>query len=158
VIVVGDASVLIALERIDAWFVLPALYGEVHLPDAVWREVGLVDVQFERGAPAWLVRHEPRAVASIASDGGRLGPGEAEAIQLALDLQAELLLIDESAGRRVARQLLIPHTGVLGVLAAAKRRGLIPAVAPHFEKLRVAGFWISDDLVARVLKDLGETP
>ena len=69
---------------------------------------------------------------------------------------AELLLIDESAGRRVARRLLIPHTGVLGVLAAAKHRGLISAVAPLFEKLRGTGFWISDDLMARVLKDLGE--
>jgi predicted nucleic acid-binding protein len=103
-----------------------------------------------------LVRHEPREVAAIASDGGRLDPGEAEAIQLALDLHAELLLIDESAGRRVARRLLIPHTGVLGVLAAAKHRGLISAVAPLFEKLRGTGFWISDDLMARVLKDLGE--
>ncbi len=107
-------------------------------------------------SPLWLVRHEPREVASIASDGGRLDPGEAEAIQLALDLHAELLLIDESAGRRVARRLLIPHTGVLGVLAAAKHRGLIPAVAPLSEKLRSTGFWISGDLMARVVKDLGE--
>ena len=42
------------------------------------------------------------------------------------------------------------------MLAAAKHRGLIPAVAPLFEKLRGTGFWISDDLMARVLKDLGE--
>lgn len=155
-IVVGDASVLIALERIDLWFMLPLLNGEVHLPATVWREAGLVDAPPGRVAPAWLVRHEPREVAAIASDGGRLDPGEAEAIQLALDLHAELLLIDESAGRRVARRLLIPHTGVLGVLAAAKHRGLISAVAPLFEKLRGTGFWISDDLMARVLKDLGE--
>lgn len=157
-IVVGDASVLIALERIDVWLVLPALYGEVHLPDTVWREVGFTAAPPGRVAPAWLVRHEPRAVASIVSDGGRLDPGEAEAIQLAMDLHAELLLIDESAGRRVARRLLIPHTGVLGVLAAAKHRGLIPTVAPQFEKLRATGFWISEELVTRVLKDLGEAP
>jgi predicted nucleic acid-binding protein len=128
----------------------------VHLPATVWREVGLVDAPPGRVAPARLVRHEPREVAAIASDGGRLDPGEAEAIQLAPDLHAELLLIDESAGRRVARRRLIPHTGVLGVLAAAKHRGLIPAVAPLSEKLRGTGFWNSDDLMARVLKDLGE--
>ena len=101
-IVVGDASVLIALERIDLWFMLPLLYGEVYLPATVWREVGFVDAPPGRVAPAWLVRHTSREFASIASDGGRLDPGEAEAIPLALDLHAELLLIDESAGRRVA--------------------------------------------------------
>ena len=107
-IVVGDASVLIALERIDLWFMLPLLYGEVHLPATVWREVGFVDAPPGRVAPAWLVRHTSREFASIASDGGRLDPGEAEAIPLALDLHAELLLIDESAGRRVARVRALP--------------------------------------------------
>ncbi len=38
-IVVGDASALIALHQIDGWPVLPRLYGEVHVPEAVWHEV-----------------------------------------------------------------------------------------------------------------------
>ena len=90
-IVVGDASVLIALERIDAWFVLPALYGEVHVPDTVWREVFSVNVAPLPVVPGWLVRHEPHRAAPAASDGGRLDAGEAEAIQLALDFHADLL-------------------------------------------------------------------
>jgi predicted nucleic acid-binding protein len=158
VIVVGDASVLIALERIDAWSVLASLYGEVQVPDAVWREVFASDGAPRRDVPAWLVRHEPCRVEPAASDGGRLDAGEAEAIQLALVLQADLLLIDESAGRRVARRLSLPNTGVLGVLAAAKHRGLVPAVAPLFAELRATGFWLGDELVARILRDLGETP
>jgi uncharacterized protein len=158
VIVVGDASVLIALERIDALSVLPALYGDVHVPDTVWREVFGADGALARAVPAWLARHESRPVAAASSDGGRLDAGEAEAVQLALDLHADLLLIDESAGRKVARRLGVPSTGVLGVLAAAKHRGLVPAVAPLYAKLRATGFWLGDELVARMPRDLGETP
>ena len=55
-IVVGDSSVLIALERIGAQELLPRLYGDVHVPDAVWREVFS---GAQTTAPAWLIRHLP---------------------------------------------------------------------------------------------------
>ena len=157
-IVVGDASVLIALERIDLWFMLPLLYGEVHLPATVWREVGLVDAPPGRVAPAWLVRHEPREVAAIASDGGRLDPGEAEAIQLAQLLRAELLLIDEAAGRRIAIRLGLKVTGVVGVLIEARRRSEIPELRPYLERLRSAGFWLGEPLITAALRLAEEPP
>jgi predicted nucleic acid-binding protein len=79
VIVVGDSSVLIALERIDAQELLPRLYREVHVPEAVWREVFSSDTAI---APAWLIRHSAPARPSPLEWTERLDAGEIEAIQL----------------------------------------------------------------------------
>lgn len=62
-IVVGDASALIVLHRLEAWPLLPRLYGQVHVPDAVWQEVFLA-ARFSSAMPAppeWLRRHAPPA-------------------------------------------------------------------------------------------------
>ena len=155
-IVVGDASVLIALDGIDAIFLLPALYGEVHVPPAVWQEVFGTKSPRPIPAPAWLIRHAAPAASPTGLVPDRLDPGETEAIHLALELRADLLLIDESAGRRAAQRLGISITGVLGVLAAGKHRGFVKAAAPLILKLRHSGFWLSDGLVRQVLRDLGE--
>ena len=97
-IVVGDASVFIALERIDAMALLPAVYGEIHVPSAVWREVFVSSQSPQRPVPGWVVKHDVPNTAPLTPALASLDAGEIEAIQLALSLHADLLLIDESAG------------------------------------------------------------
>jgi uncharacterized protein len=69
-----------------------------------------------------------------------LGPGESEAISLALEIHADRLIIDERAGRRVAEALGLRVAGVLGLLVLSKQRGLIPALRPQIESLVRVGF------------------
>jgi hypothetical protein len=57
-----------------------------------------------------------------------LGAGESEAMALALVLHADRVLLDELAGRKLALRLGVPVIGSVGVLLAAKRKSLIPAV------------------------------
>ena len=65
--------------------------------------------------------------------------------------------MDESDGREMAQKLGLTVIGVLGLLLRAKREGLLPAIAPELERLRHdLGFYLSDHLLARVLKDAGE--
>jgi predicted nucleic acid-binding protein len=142
------------LERIGAQELLPRLYGEVHVPDAVWHEV--FSLRTDR-TPAWLVRHPPAASATAPSWSERLDRGETEAILLARELRADLLLIDESVGRKVARRVGLRVTGVVGVLLEAKRRGEVSFIAPLLHRLREAGFWLAHDLAAQALREAGES-
>ena len=82
--------------------------------------------------------------------------GEAEAIALAQELAAGLLLIDERLGRIVAARLGIRVIGLLGVLIEAKNVGLIREIKPLVDALMNRGFRIGNDLYERVLQAAGE--
>jgi predicted nucleic acid-binding protein len=89
--------------------------------------------------------------------GNDLDQGEAEAIALATEIQAGVLLIDEKEGRSVARQAGLVVRGVLGVLLRAKAMGEIASVRAEIDALRKrAGFFIAASLEIDVLRSVGE--
>lgn len=151
IVVVADASPLIALQQIDQLGLLKALFDEVFIPPAVAREVVP-----RLPLPPWIqerVLQQPIAGEVLRAS---LGPGESEAIGLALEIHADRLIVDERAGRRVAEALGLRVAGVLGLLVLSKQRGLIPAVQPLLEGLLRAGFRADPDLVERILRRVGE--
>jgi len=82
----------------------------------------------------------------------RVNMGEAEAIALAVAVEANQLLIDERLGRQAARGLGLQIIGLVGILLTAKRQGLILAVKPILDALRIqASFRISSQLYEDVL-------
>jgi predicted nucleic acid-binding protein len=86
-----------------------------------------------------------------------LHAGEAEAIALATDIKADMVLIDEQEGRQFAVQSGLPVTGVLGILLRAKQSGQITALKPEIQSLREkARFFIASSLEAKVLSAAGE--
>ena len=83
--------------------------------------------------------------------------GEAEAIALASEMSADMVLIDEREGRQIAIKAGLSVTGVLGILLRAKKMGMIDAVKPEILSLRRrARFFLSASLEARVLASAGE--
>lgn len=160
-IVVSDASPLINLARISELSLLRKLYGALIIPQAVWQEVvvsgagqpGAETIEAASWIEARSVRNE-HLVRALRQD---LDAGEAEAIALALEVEADLLIMDERAGRETARHLDVRVLGLIGVLTEAKRSGLIDAVKSRLDALRdLAGFRVSQPLYARVLQDQGE--
>ena len=154
-LVVTDTSCLIALDRIGRLPVLPTLFEDVVAPHEVFAEYR------RKGAaplPGWLreVRVTDReAVRRLIFQG--LDWGDAEAITLARAEPADRLLIDEVKGRRVAVGFGLSITGTAGVLALAKRAGLLPAVRPLLDALRREhGFRLSDAVYGAVLHEAGE--
>ena len=82
-----------------------------------------------------------------------LDVGEAEAIALAVEIQADQVLIDERRGRLVAARFNLRCTGILGILVEAKSQGLIAEVKPLLDALvNEAGFWIAKPLYNSVLR------
>ena len=87
----------------------------------------------------------------------QLDPGEAEALALALELKASLILLDETAARAKARELGLAHTGVLGLLREARRAQKIPALRIEIARLRTeAHFFITPGLENILLASVGE--
>lgn len=152
-IVVADTTPLNYLIQLGYPEVLRELYGRVLVPPAVLTEMRHPDappeVQAWAGSPpVWLEEMQVTHLDTTLAE--ELGMGERQAISLALELHADVLLIDELAGRRQAekRQLLV--TGTLAVLLQASLRG-------HCEfpqaviQLRRYGFWVSASTEALML-------
>lgn len=159
--VVSNASPLINLARIDQLDLLQKLYGELLIPEAVWEEV-VIEGAGQPGADeikaaSWIKVQAGANRSLTQALRQELDAGEAEAIVLALEAEADLLLMDERVGRETAQHLGICYIGLIGVLIEAKHKGLIGDVEPHLSTLRdVAGFYIRDSLYTRVLQDENE--
>lgn len=159
-IVVSDAGPLLYLGAVHRLSLLERLFQRVVVPRSVWDEVVTAGVG-RAGAAAvaeatWLVVLDVPAT-SVPPDARRhLDPGEADGIQIALHIHADLFLCDDRAGRVVAEDCGLPVIGTLGVLVRARREGLIDAIRPEIEAILAMGFRSSPALVARVLEQVGE--
>jgi predicted nucleic acid-binding protein len=156
-IVVADTSPLNYLIQIDCDNLLPRIYGEIIVPSGVMQELGHASApaavrQWLTRIPDWIdVR---LAVSSPDAKLAFLGIGEREAIQLAEEQHADLLLMDERKGRLEANRRGLMTTGTLGVLLAAGELKLIdPAIAYHRLIIETT-FRTSAALEARFLREL----
>jgi predicted nucleic acid-binding protein len=154
-IIVADTSPILNLDVIGRLDLLHQLFGEIIIPPAVDSELRAEPYGFV--PPAWLTVMAPTAGDRIVGFLGSLDRGEAEAIVLASEIQADFILIDERRGRAAATQHGLRSLGLLGVLLLAKRQGLIANIAPVLDSLLDrAGMWIAASLRERVLRDAGE--
>jgi uncharacterized protein len=160
-IVVSNSSPLISLAAIGRIEVLRELYGVITIPRAVYNEVAAQDPRrpgaVEVRSYDWISCKEITNPSVATALEGKLDRGEAEAIALALDLPAELLLMDERLGRVEAARFGLRFVGTLGVLIEAKTRGHLREIKPVLEDLETkAGFHMSEALRARVLREAAE--
>ena len=162
-VVVCDAGPLIHLDELGCLELL-ADFSQILVPDAVWREV-------DRHRPGTLlsssVSFSPVAtttdVAQSLIETARLfalHSGELQALQVALQRRADMLLTDDTAARLAAKQLALPVHGTLGILLRSIRRGQRTALQVQ-EVLRtlpsVSTLHVKQSLLDEILKTLGKS-
>lgn len=149
--VVCDASPLIALEQIGQLTLLQKLFDHILIPNAVAHEVSP-----SVSLPTWVTVFPVSKPFIPIIQAAPLGPGETEAISLAFELKAYLLILDERPGRRLAEELGLMVIGTLGVLVACKKHGHIKLVRPFMEELMQHDFRISRSLYRLVIDTANE--
>lgn len=156
--IVVNSGPLISLARIGQLDLLPRLFGEILVPEAVLREV----TQDESKPGALLVKNAEWLELGRVSDQSAvarlsfwLDEGESEVLILAWELGATAV-IDERRGRNIAAALGIPQTGTIGVLVAAKQAGMISAITPLLDQLVANGIRLSFRLYEEARRLAGE--
>lgn len=153
-IVVADTSPILNLERIGRLELLPALYVQVLAPERVFLELSASE-PFQKHS--WLTIRAVEDKEAVAELLRTLDAGESEAIVLAQEVGAELLLIDERMGRRIATERGLVITGLVGVIIEAKRRGLVEEAGPIITQLvQESRFWVDRSLIRQALRSVGE--
>src|SRR5437899_556948 len=142
-IVVSDTTAITSLLQVGQCELLANLYRDVLIPQAVRDELLLAHPVL----PGFLHVESARSRTEVQRLQAELDLGEAEAIVLAKEKAADVLLIDETEGRRVALREGVSIIGLLGVLVQAKRMGFISSVRELTTKLEeVADFRVADEV------------
>lgn len=156
-IIIADASPLVALATCDCLDILEQLFEELKVSKAVFDEVTVSNKPGSEKLSKFLQgKVEDIDLDDYIITGNMLDLGELTAIALYKKLRADYLLIDEKAGRRVAKMNDIKVIGSLGILVQAKRKGLLPVIKPYIEILRSSQTHFSDNLLDSVLSTVGE--
>jgi len=156
--VVSNSTPIISLLKISRLDILRDLYGEVYIPFAVFQEVEAgrnKDYYKDLSKVSWINIVEIRDLNALKYFLD-LDAGESEAIVLATEIGADLLLIDEKLGRFHAKHAGFKVTGTIGILLKAKKQGLVNAIKPLLVELTSKGIWLSDHLMEEILKQGGE--
>ena len=154
-VVISDTGPLIALAKVDSLFVPRALFSRLRIPEAVLHEcvrkpgsdarrieravrdgwIGVVPVDLEPAGPRFSLR---------------LGSGETEAIQLALQTAQSLLIVDDRLARRQAKRYGLDHIGTVRLLLLAEQRSVIDDAEAVIRRMAASGYRISP----RILRQL----
>ena len=160
-VAVSNSGPLIVFARARGLDLLPAAFGEILVPPAVWEEV-VVDGASRPGvaevaAAGWIRRQPLGSLDEAGSLLEELGRGEAEAIALATEVGPRILfLLDDRKGRRLARERNLLVVGSAGVLVVAEERGAVSQVRPVLDELRSAGLYLTSAVIDGVLVLSGE--
>ena len=160
-VVVSNTTPLIALAWLEQLDLLPMLFESVTIPQAVHDELHRYPEKIgsaELSAAPWLRVTAVQNALAVEMLAHELDAGESEAIVLAHEMRARLLLMDERRGRRRAAEGGLAIVGTLGLLMEARKRRLIGPLRPVLDRLRDLPFRMSQPLYFDILHQVGEWP
>lgn len=158
--VIVNTTPLIALSHVGQLSVLKELYGEIIIPEAVYRELSVkaesickrtVDMSLD-----WIRVGKIQNQMAKSMYKTQLHDGEVEVMILSKEIGADVVIIDDANAKKHAKYLGLPVTGTLGVLIKAKQEGYIEALKPILYQMIEHGIYISNSLVELCLKQVAE--
>jgi hypothetical protein len=159
-IVISDTSCIGYLIIIDQLLLLKENFSEIIIPQIVHKEILQLSPKYDLNKylhAGWIISRPIKNKKLYEEFLSRVDEGESEAIVLAKEIQADLLLIDERKGTSLARSLNIKTIGLLGVLLLSKEKKIIPFVKPILDQLIAkTTFRIDKFLYEHVLKQANE--
>ena len=158
--VVVNTTPLIALSHVSQLDVLKRLYGEIIIPEAVYRELSIKTESICKKAVdnslEWIRIKSISNEMAKAMYKTQLHDGEVEVMILSKEIAADVVIIDDANAKKHAKYLGFPVTGTLGVLIKAKREGYINELKPIFSQMVENGIYISQSLMESCLRQAGE--
>ena len=155
----SDSSPLILLGKIGRLDLLVGSSERLLIPQAVADEVAAkadgarLIAELSAEPRVSLVRNLIIPPELLAWD---LGPGETQVIACARQYAAARAILDDLEARRCAAAMDVKTIGTLGLVARAKHHRRIERAAPVLDRLRETGLYVSHDLMARILQEVGE--
>ena len=161
--IVSNTSPIINLSKISRLDLIEKLYQKIIIPGTVYKELIVKDHDKENIlAIKSLIDnniidvHEVRSYALVSALEKDLDPGESEAIALAVEINAELVILDERDARETAEIYNLKKTGFIGILMRAKKEGFIDSVKKYLDQAIEKGFWINELLYHSIIEKLNE--
>lgn len=153
-LIVSDTTPIITLMKMGHLDILKRLYGKVLIPNAVYMELTgnekfvteasqVIDSDFLE-----VDKVDNEVAVMILQEVSGLDAGESEAIVMANNRKADLLVMDEHKGRSVAKKMGLPITGTIGLLLKAFDEGMLTVgdIEECIEKLKETNVRISEGL------------
>ena len=156
--VVSNTTPIISLLKIGKLEILKNLYGNIYISNGVFNEIeaGKNKIFYkDLSQVAWIFIQDIKNKKAI-DYFLDLDKGEAESIILASEIDADLIILDETLGRFHAKHAGLKITGTLGVLLKAKQLAIIPVIKPLLLELKSKDIWLSKKLILKVLKIANE--
>jgi predicted nucleic acid-binding protein len=152
--VVVNASPLICLTKSELSDLLPSLFTEIVVPEKVCQEITAkagIDLSLLKNLRRVGDTAVPPAVAAW-----DLGEGENSVLAFSLMNPDYWAVFDDREARRCAASLGCRHTGTVGIIVLARKRGIIKSVRESLIKLQNAGLWLSESFIKEVCRTVGE--
>lgn len=158
--VVSNSSTLIALARINHLDILEKVVKKLIIPPAVYDDIvikgagksGAIEVREAK----WIEKRNVSDQELVMRLNSILGLGESEAIALAKEIKADLVILDDDKARKAAISEGLRISGLLAFLVRAKEKGIIERVKPLMDELKRKGFFISENLYQDTIQKAGE--
>lgn len=160
--VISDSSPLIGLSSINQLDVLKILWGNIIIPEAVFKEVVILgenkigSKEVKAASQDWIkvLKVQNRQEVEVLQT--MLDLGESEVITLGQELRADLMLINNREPRRLAMSLNFNVLGTIGIIKFAWKKGIIGDPINCINEVRSKGFWIDNRLIERIKEEIKE--